>query len=506
MSRYLSVLLIIFVYLIFCFYCWWRFQRRQRAALAAYTVSGSGAPWLVAFASQTGNAMEIAERTAKQLQHANCAVQFLPLNQVTSEHLATCAGALFIVSTCGEGEAPDNGNKFLHRFANHTFKPFNFAVLALGDSSYTQFCAFGHAVQHVLHQQGGAPLCDLIEVDQRDASALRHWQYYLGQLTGDHNFEDWVPATYQTWNLARQECLNPGSPGLPAFHIQLTPHAHTALSWQAGDIAEIGPGNSRERLDTFYAQSELNPGTAIVLEDSVSTVDAMLLRKRLPEFVQSLDSLSSTKLTEYLTAMPDLPHREYSIASLPQDGCIDLVVRQARDTQQRLGLGSGWLTAHRKTGDDILLRVRTNARFHPPVDDVPLILIGNGTGIAGLRALLRARIQQNRAKNWLLFGERTREHDFFFEEEISSWQRSGLVERIDLAFSRDANSQARYVQDLISQQANEIRIWVDNNAAIYVCGSLQGMAQGVDAELETILGRDQLELLAEQGRYCRDVY
>lgn len=505
MSRYLLVTLILILYILFCYACRWRFQRRQMLVLAAHNREGKGKPWLIAFASQTGNAQAVASQTASQLQQAGLAVQFMPLNQITAAQLENCAGALLIVSTYGEGEAPDNGNRFLANMETLALPSLQYAVLALGDSSYKHFCGFGHAVHHRLHQQGATALCDLIEVDQRDASALRHWQYYLGQLSGEHNFEDWLPAEYQSWYLQSRQCLNPASPGLPAFHVQLTP-ATDASSWQAGDIAEVGPGNSAERLKSFYASSGLNAADTLRVNGETRSLNTLLLRKTLPQTSAAITSLTPDKLQAWIEALPDLPHREYSIASLPDEGHLDLLVRQTRDQQGELGLGSGWLTAHRQPGEDILLRIRSNPRFHPPVENVPLILIGNGTGIAGLRAHLYQRIAQQRYENWLLFGERTRAHDFFFGDDIQCWKAAGYIQRVDLAFSRETERQAHYVQELIHQQAVSIYQWVEKNAAIYVCGSLQGMAQGVNAELEIILGKDVLDNMTEQGRYCRDVY
>jgi len=200
-----------------------------------------------------------------------------------------------------------------------------------------------------------------------------------------------------------------------------------------------------------------------------------------------------------------LPHREYSIASLPADGQLDLLVRQMRGADGRLGLGSGWLTAHAETGEEIALRIRSNRSFHPPTDARPMILIGNGTGLAGLRAHLKARAAADHKRNWLLFGERQRAHDAFHEDELSAWQETGVLERLDLVFSRD-QAERRYVQDQLRDSAEAVRGWVAEGAAIYVCGSLEGMAAGVHAALIEILGASALEALTDAGRYRRDVY
>ena len=103
-----------------------------------------------------------------------------------------------------------------------------------------------------------------------------------------------------------------------------------------------------------------------------------------------------------------------------------------------------------------------------------------------------------------MFGERNSAHDFHYREELQALRQAGLLE-FDMAWSRDGGA-ARYVQDLLPAHADKLRSWVADGAAIYVCGSLQGMAAGVDQALLDILGREAVERLIEQGRYRRDVY
>ena len=171
----------------------------------------------------------------------------------------------------------------------------------------------------------------------------------------------------------------------------------------------------------------------------------------------------------------------------------------------RPGLASGWLTLKAAVGDEVAMRTRTNRSFHGPDAQTPMILIGNGTGLAGLRAHLKTRAAAPPADTWLLFGERTATHDSFYDSDLQAWRASGVLTRLDRAFSRDAGD-GRYVQALIAEHASEIAAWVARGAAIYVCGSLEGMAPGVHAALEAALGTDRLVELTEAGRYRRDVY
>jgi sulfite reductase (NADPH) flavoprotein alpha-component len=407
---------------------------------------------LIVYASQTGYAEQIAIQTQNSLHQGGMQTRLCNISQLNAEVLQQAHKILFLVSTTGEGDAPDSAAKFTRSVMGQNFKltQLHYAVLALGDRNYQAYCAFGHQLDHWLHQQGAQTLFDTVEVDNGDDGALRHWQHHLGVLSGHTDLADWHQAEYENWTLSERRILNPDSQGNPVYQLRIMPSASISdSSWQAGDIAEILP--------------------------------------RRPGSEQTL------------------PHREYSIASIPQDGAVELIVRQMQQADGSLGLGSGWLTHYADIGSTIALRLRSNRSFHPPVDNCPLILVGNGTGIAGLRAHLKHRAQQGANQNWLFFGERNRSKDFFCQTEIEQWQADGTLSKLNLAFSRD-QTQRIYVQDKLREQAVELRTWVAQGAAIYVCGSLEGMAGGVDAALRDILGETDVERMREEGLYRRDVY
>ena len=120
-------------------------------------------------------------------------------------------------------------------------------------------------------------------------------------------------------------------------------------------------------------------------------------------------------------------------------------------------------------------------------------------------SLLQQRNRQNYTANWLIFGERQREHDFFYQETINAWKNMGTLQRLDLAFSRD-QEQRIYVQDILRENAEELKHWINQGAVIYVCGSIEGMASGVDQALNDILSEEKVDELRQSGRYRRDVY
>jgi sulfite reductase (NADPH) flavoprotein alpha-component len=232
------------------------------------------------------------------------------------------------------------------------------------------------------------------------------------------------------------------------------------------------------------------------------TLAQALGSRQLPASIEHLIGLHAQALVD---ALIPLDTREYSIASVAEDGVLQLIVRLERHPDGTSGLGSGWLCEHAAVGTTISLRVRRNSSFHLPNDDAPVILLGNGTGLAGLRSLLQARIARGQQRTWLLFGERNAEHDLYCREELEGALNRGDLQRLDLAFSRDQPEKV-YVQDRLREAAAELRHWLAEGAYVYVCGSLIGRAGGVDEVLREVLGDEAVEQLVEQGRYRRDVY
>lgn len=493
-------------------------RRKQRAARALARSVDAGTPIaagnvatesgadaiLVAHASQTGSAERVAWLTAAALREAGCKVEVQPLGKLDPASLADGRRALFVVSSFGEGEAPDAARAFARKMRGGapSLAGLRYGVLALGDREYgDSYCGFGRALDQWLHHAGARPLFDRIEVDGDDAGALRHWQHHIGQLGGRADLPDWSAPRYRHWRLVERTLLNPGSPGGPAFHLALVPETADDLDWQAGDIAEIGPRHAPAEVVAWLAAAGLEGDARVQDDGEIETLAAVVARSHLP----AADSVRGQAPQTVADALKPLPHREYSIASLPDDGSLQLLVRQMRGADGRLGRGSGWLTGHAEAGGAIDLRIRGNPSFHPPADDRPLLLVGNGTGLAGLRAVLKARIRAGQHRNWLLFGERSAAHDGFHRDELERWRDGGQLPRLDRVFSRD-QAERRYVQHLLREVADDVHRWIGEDGAIYVCGSLEGMAPAVDAVLAEILGEQALEAMAADGRYRRDVY
>jgi len=118
---------------------------------------------------------------------------------------------------------------------------------------------------------------------------------------------------------------------------------------------------------------------------------------------------------------------------------------------------------------------------------------------------IRQRAEWSFQQNWLIYGERQYQVDLGFADQLNLWQQQSVLPKIDYAFSRDTDNQ-KYVQDCVLEKSAQLKQWIEQGASIYICGSLKGMAQGVETVLIDILGENQFEQLIEQKRYLRDVY
>ena len=191
-------------------------------------------------------------------------------------------------------------------------------------------------------------------------------------------------------------------------------------------------------------------------------------------------------------------------------------VRYSAEDRTHGGVASTFLA---ERGDTVRVHLRPNNHFRLPADDVPIIMIGPGTGIAPFRAFLHER-QANRApgRSWLFFGDRRRATDFLYGDELQGFVDSGTLTRLDLAFSRDGADGVpkTYVQHRMLEHAAEFFDWLQAGAHVYVCGDAERMAKDVDATLHDIIAKSggmdaaaahaYVNDLIKSHRYLRDVY
>ncbi len=432
---------------------WLLYLDRRRSQRAAQTLKRQLKPTaqdddrstVIGFASQSGNAEKVAWQTAQALQLVGVPVQVHALHQLPLDLLNRAQHALFIVSTFGDGEAPDHARHFDEQLPVKSLKlsQLKFSVLALGDRQYQSFCAFGKRVEQWLLQHGGQPLFARIDVDKNDTLALHQWQHKLAeQFSPSAMFKPFAPVVWHDFILLAREHVNVGSVGLPMYHLRL--RAAPDVKWQAGDVLEI----------------------------------------RLPA------TLGGT--------------RRYSIASVSADGSVWLLIRYVRKADGQFGVASHWLTQECGIGQTLNARVIDGPHFHSDAELPPSLFIGNGSGVSSLRAHLKQLHDQHNHGHWLVFGERQRAHDFYYQQEIEHWCRDGVLAHVDLAFSRD--EPPRYVQHALVEHRDRLRDYIDRGGHIYVCGSAMTMAAEVHIVLQDLLGKDAVKQLIGEARYHRDIY
>ncbi|MCM0018758.1 MAG: sulfite reductase subunit alpha [Tagaea sp.] len=243
-----------------------------------------------------------------------------------------------------------------------------------------------------------------------------------------------------------------------------------------------------------------------------------------PDLLDLLCGFPSARppLDELLASLEDLQPRLYSIASSPRahPGEVHLTVgavRYERNGRERQGVASIFLAERLPVGTKIRTFVQPAHGFRLPANgDVPVIMIGPGTGIAPFRAFLEERhATQATGKNWLFFGDQRAATDFLYRAEIEAFRAEGTLSRLDLAFSRDGATKI-YVQDRMREAGTELWSWLQAGAHIYVCGDAARMARDVDAALRGIVAEhgkmDEaaakafVQRLTADKRYQRDVY
>jgi sulfite reductase (NADPH) flavoprotein alpha-component len=242
------------------------------------------------------------------------------------------------------------------------------------------------------------------------------------------------------------------------------------------------------------------------------------------EFIDFLLAHHSVKwsVEDFVKTLRKLQPRLYSIASSlkanPESVHLTVAtVRYESHGRARKGVASTFL-AERWSGDQTAgVFVHTAKHFRLPEDlSIPIIMVGPGTGVAPFRAYLQERkVTGATGKNWLFFGEQKRSLDYLYGTELADLQSSGILTKLDLAFSRDQAAKV-YVQDRMRENAKELWAWLQEGAHFYVCGDGARMAKDVDTELHRIAETEggksaeeaaaYVEAMKKEKRYKKDVY
>ena len=242
------------------------------------------------------------------------------------------------------------------------------------------------------------------------------------------------------------------------------------------------------------------------------------------EFLDLFEEHPSAKLgaQEFIELLRKLMPRLYSISSAPSKYPDEIhltvaVVRYETNGRQREGVCSTYLSERTHLNEPEVPVFVAESHFGLPADDnIPVIMVGPGTGVAPFRSFVMDRATRGaKGKNWLFFGDQRKDSDFLYADEWAGYLQSGVLTRLDLAFSRDQAAKI-YVQDRMRENAAELWQWLQSGAYFYVCGDAKRMAKDVDAALHAIVAEqggltpeaavDWVKQFKKDGRYQRDVY
>jgi len=273
-----------------------------------------------------------------------------------------------------------------------------------------------------------------------------------------------------------------------------------------------------EKLTALDPKDELR---ALLAPGNEQSLRAYLEGRDVLDLVQDF-SLSGIPARDFVPLLRKMPARLYSIASSlkANPGEAHLTIRTVRykaHGRKRYGVCSVQVAERVKPGDTLPVYVHHNPEFKLPTEpDVPIIMIGPGTGVAPFRSFLAEREEIGASgKTWLFFGDRRFLTDFLYQLNWQRWLKEGVLTRMDVAFSRDTDQKV-YVQHRMLEKSRELFAWLEEGAHVYVCGDEKRMAKDVHAALLEIirqeggLSREESEAylakMRQEKRYQRDVY
>jgi sulfite reductase (NADPH) flavoprotein alpha-component len=453
-----------------------------------------------------------------------------------------------------------------------------YGVIALGDSSYEFFCQTGKDFDAYLSKLGATPFIDRLDCDVDYEAPAAEWrknalgkvkdtlssgteadvvQLPVGQAATAHS--PYNKQNPYTATLLTSQKITGRDSGKDVRHIEIDLEG-SGLTYQPGDALGVWFENSSELANAILGKvglsgvetvdvdgESLSIHSALVSKCEITTSNPQLITKfaelsgskKLQKLVDDKDKLreysantqivdvlaeKKTKLTadELISLLRRLTPRLYSIASSQEEVDEEVhltvaLVEYEQNDEKRYGGASSFLAQRLEEGDEVKVFVEHNNNFKLPEDDsTPIIMVGPGTGIAPFRSFIQERENRDaEGKNWLFFGDRTFTQDFLYQVEWQKYLKSGVLSRLDVAFSRDQVEKV-YVQHRILENAAQVWQWIQEGAYIYVCGDATRMAKDVHdalvivAEQEGKMPRDDAEQfindLRKAKRYQRDVY
>ncbi len=512
----------------------------------------------VLYGSQTGNGEGIARRLAEQAGQRGYATRVLSLADFKPAALKRESLVTFVISTHGEGDPPDDAELF-HEYLLSD-KPaqltgLRFSVLALGDSSYVNFCQTGREFDARLEALGATRFEPLVECDLDFDGPSQAWATrVVDSLAELVDAPAAAPVTrlqavvskpvhgrdnpFEAEVLVNQKITGARS-GKDVRHLELSLEG-SDLAYEPGDSLAVIASNPPQLVDEFLdvlraaGDSPVEVDAELIalrealtdrleitalslgfLRDWAAAGDSDALYTIIDESEPEVlaDFLASHQVIDVVRRYPadveaqafvgmlrKLSPRSYSIASsaAANPGEVHLTVAAVRYEafgRPHWGAASTLLADRLVEGDSVRVFVEANPRFRLPDPDTPIVMIGPGTGIAPFRAFIEERVEQDaRGDSWLFFGDRTAHDDFLYHLEWQRHLKQGHLTRLDVAFSRDQRKKI-YVQDRMRENGAELFRWIERGAVLYVCGDAKHMAGDVENAL--------LDILVEHGEFDR---
>ncbi|MBO6211827.1 sulfite reductase flavoprotein subunit alpha [Algoriella sp.] len=498
----------------------------------------------IIYGTETGNAKKLATQLQSIFKKNKVQSKVVDAFQYPLEKIEKEEFIIFIISTQGDGDLPQNVQKFYDNLSNlnSNLASTKYAVLGLGDTSYPFFCKSGEEIDELFHRLGANRAISLVKTDIDYQPIADEWFAQILNLVQNSgqsvlSSETKISTVSHKKNyegiVKHKVILNDKGSNKETYHIEIA--LNEQVDYEPGDALGIYPKNNpieTSKIARFfgaesrYKELELKNIRALSKKsiEAFSQLFNIEINEGKIDLIDVLNryELQSTTITfdAVLALLHSVAPRLYSISSSTEAHENEIHLTVSLDTfeieeQQKTGLCSQFL-ADFEVNHSIEFYIHKNKNFKLPTDDEAIIMIGPGTGIAPFRSFLAHRdATGSEGKNWLFFGEQHFVSDFYYQTEIQEWLSTGVLQKLDTAFSRDQKEKI-YVQNRVKEQAKEIFEWIDNGAYLYVCGQKNGMSTDVEntlveiiateKDVDTETAKNYLEKLEEEGRYQKDVY
>lgn len=532
----------------------------------------------ILYGSETGNGRALARDLAAAAIQRGLAPAIVDMADYKIRAIKEEQDLLIIVSTHGEGDPPELARPFFE-FVEGARIPklagLRYSILALGDSSYEHYCEAGKRLDRRLEELGAQRLLARVDCDvDYDEPAARWSQVMVERLAaGAGTKPARIVSPGPIFAVPVHDKSNPflatvleNIPIVGRHSSKETRHVEldlsgSGLSYQPGDALGFVPRNDPRVVEQLLDVTGLAADAEVIFKgEALTLAEALESRVEItlgtPRFIEQWANLTGSADLEVLTSVspaervrflerhqiidiirrfpaggvdPEallaglrpLQPRLYSIASsqaaVGAEAHLTVApVRYRLHGTDRGGVASTQFADRLAMGDTAPVYVQDNPHFRLPTDDLPIIMIGPGTGVAPFRAFLQEREARGASgKSWLFFGERNLRSDFLYQLEWQHWLSDNVLTRLDVAFSRDTAEKV-YVQHRMSEESRALYAWLEEGAHLYVCGDEKRMAPDVEEALLRVIEKegghsrkaaeDYVRRLSAEHRFRKDVY